>query len=88
MVKTRMTVVRSAIEVVLRRLDCLPLSDEASLVRGRLQDCTAEAERWSTSPPLDRARDELMRRVLAVHVEVVTLERHALEAGKELCSCG
>jgi len=33
------------------------------------------AGEWSASPPLDRERDALMKRVLELHVELTNLER-------------
>jgi hypothetical protein len=77
MFKTRFVVIREAIAVLLRHLASLPPSDRSEELRARIQDCTREVEQWSASPPTDRDHDGLVRRLLALHVEVTRLERQA-----------
>jgi hypothetical protein len=76
----RFLVVQEAIDVVLRHLECLPTSDRAELLRAWVQECVLETEPWSVSPPTDREREGLMKRILALHVAVTNLERHAILA--------
>jgi hypothetical protein len=78
MVNARFVVVREAIDTVLRRLQCVPSSDRTEQLHAWLDECSQEFEQWSASPPTDRERDVLMKRVLALHVAVTKLERDAL----------
>jgi hypothetical protein len=87
MPKSRATVVRNAIDVVLRHLDDLPPSCQTSLLRSRLEECAAESERLNTSQPFGPAQNEIMRRVLALHVEVMDLERQTLQKTKAMVAC-
>jgi hypothetical protein len=52
-----------------------PHSDRTGLLQAWAQDCLQEAEQWSASPPTRRELDVLMKRLLALHVEVTKLER-------------
>jgi hypothetical protein len=70
-------VIREAIDVVLRHLEALPLSDMTEQLRMRVQDCAHDAEMWSAAWPTPREMDVLMKRVLALHVEVTKVERSA-----------
>jgi hypothetical protein len=78
--QARFLVVQEAIDVVLRHLECLPTSDRAELLRAWVQDCMRETEQWTASPPTDREREGLMKRLLALHVAVTKIERDALLA--------
>jgi len=49
-------------------------------LHARLDDCRQEVEHWSASPPTDREGETVMKRVLALHVEVTKLERAPLLA--------
>jgi hypothetical protein len=80
MLQARFVVVREATEVVLRHLERLPPSEKTAQLRGHLQDCLQEVERWSASPPTDGQGETLMKRVLGLHVEVTKLEHQALIA--------
>jgi hypothetical protein len=71
-------VVREALAVVLRHLERLPPSDRTERLHAELDDCRQEVERWSASPRSDRKGETVMKRVLALHVEVTKLERAAL----------
>ncbi|MGO9836830.1 MAG: hypothetical protein ACLP1X_21765 [Polyangiaceae bacterium] len=78
-INTQFVVIREAVEVVLRRLEYLPHSDARDQLRSRIQDCAQEAEMWSASWPTPREMDTLMKRVLALHVEVTKVERAAAD---------
>jgi hypothetical protein len=88
MTKTRFEVVRQAIDVLFRRLEGLPTSDTTEDLRARVRDCMRQAGEWSASPPENRARDELMKLVLALHLELAKLERDVPEvrAGELMAS--
>jgi hypothetical protein len=75
MTKTRFEVVRQAIDVLFRRLEGLSPSPAAEELRAEVRDCMRKAGEWTASPPPDRERDGLMKRVLALHVELAKLER-------------
>lgn len=83
MEKTRFEVVRQAIDVLFRRLERVPLSDGTAELRARVRDCMRKAGEWTASPPPDRERDELMKRVLALHVELAKLERNGAQIPEE-----
>ncbi len=87
MQKTRIMVVREAIDALLRHLDCLPTSERAELLRAWLGDCARDAEQSSASLRSDRERDEFMKRVLALYIEVRKLERHARFASAKGLPC-
>jgi hypothetical protein len=75
MLKTRFEVVREAIDVLFRRLERVPSSARAGELHAAVRDCMRRAGEWSASPPPDRERDALMKRVLELHVELSNLER-------------
>jgi hypothetical protein len=77
MPRAQFVVIRDAIEVVLRHVECLPPSDRATQLQARLKDLAQEMEMWSAAWPTRPEVDALMKRVLALHVEVTTLERQA-----------
>jgi hypothetical protein len=74
----RLQIVQAATDVVLRRLDGLSPSAKTEQLRAWVEECQHEAEQWSVSPPSPRERDVIMKRELALHVEVTRLERGAL----------
>jgi hypothetical protein len=80
MQKTRFMVVQEAIQVLVRHLGCLPPSDRTLDLRARVEECRREAEEWPALPPSDREQNGLMKRVLALHIDVTKLERYALAA--------
>jgi hypothetical protein len=82
MFKTRFVVVREATVVLLRHADSLPPSDETEELRARIQDCVRAVEQWSSLPPTNRDHDMIVRRLLALHVEVTKLELGAPGAGR------
>jgi hypothetical protein len=73
--KTPFVVLQEAIDVLLRHLEWLPPSIEEKGLRAGVRECIREAGQWSALQPTDRGPDALMKRVLALHVEVVKLER-------------
>jgi hypothetical protein len=75
--RTARLVIREAIEIVYVHLACLPPSERTEQLGTWVHDCLRDAEQWSASPPSNRERDVLMKRVLALYVEVKKLERHA-----------
>jgi hypothetical protein len=79
MVRTRFMVVQEAIDVLLLHLECVPPSEGAELLRSGIDECITRLARWRASPPTDRDRDELMKRVLALHVKVTKLEQHPVQ---------
>jgi len=75
MFQAQFVVIREAIEVVHRHLESVPVSDRTRQLEARLQDCAQETEMWSAAWPTPRETDALMKRLLALHVEVTKLER-------------
>jgi hypothetical protein len=43
----------------------------------RAQEHQRQADEWAKAPPAPQEREHLMKRVLALHMEVTTLERQA-----------
>lgn len=83
MFQAQFVVIREAIEVVLRHLESMPPSERTTQLQARLQDCVQETEMWTFAWPTRRELDAIMKRVLALHVEVTKLERQALVADGE-----
>jgi acyl-CoA reductase-like NAD-dependent aldehyde dehydrogenase len=83
MLKTRFEVVREAIDVLFRRLERVPSSARTEELRAAVRDCMRRAgEEWSASPPPDRERDAIMKRVLELHIELTNLERPVPSDGR------
>jgi hypothetical protein len=74
MLQKRLEVFRQATDVLLRRLEGLPPSQTVEDLRAKVRDCIRKAREWAASPPVNRERDELMKRVLGLHVELAKLE--------------
>jgi hypothetical protein len=70
-----LSILRDAIEVVLRRLALLPPSAEVEELKARAEECIKEAKGWSRSPPGPEERDRVSKRLLELHAEVAKLER-------------
>jgi hypothetical protein len=85
MSKTRFEVVRQAVDVLFRRLERLPPSNASAIeeLRAKVWDCMRQAGEWTVSPPACPERDELMKRVLALHVELAKLESQAPQTSTE-----
>jgi hypothetical protein len=70
-------VVRDAIDVLFRTVGRLPLSAGTDELRARVEHCARLADEGAS---LSTDRDGLMKRVLALHVDVAKVERLALVA--------
>lgn len=75
---TRLAVARQATGVVLRRLERLAPSEETLALVDSLEDCVRETKQWTLLPPTVEEQDNLMKRLVALHLEVQKLERQAL----------
>lgn len=73
----RLTLVRDAIDVVLRRLAALPSTPDVDELRARAMECVHEADGWKAAAPTAEERERLMKRVLGLHTAVAKLERQA-----------
>jgi hypothetical protein len=71
----KLSVVRDAVDVVLRRLSTLPSSPEIDELRKKAEGFRIEVEGWTTAPPAAEDRDRLMKLVLKLHVGVANVER-------------
>jgi len=71
----RLSVLRDAVTVVLRRLAVLPPSAEVEELKAKAEECVKEAKGWSRSPPAPEERDRVSKRLLKLHAEVAKLER-------------
>jgi hypothetical protein len=69
--------VQQAIDIVVRRLSALPRTPIADALLARALEHQRQVEEWAKAPPAPQEREQLMKRVLALHVEVTTLERQA-----------
>ena len=78
--EARLVVVREAIQGVFHHLQHVLPSEKTDELHAWVHDCWQEAEQWIAAPPTDREQDALMKRILALHVAVTTLERDALLA--------
>jgi hypothetical protein len=83
MFDARLQIVQAATDVVLRRLGGLPSSAKTEQLRTGVGQCLREADQWIASPPTARETDVLMKRILALHVEVSRLEHDELAAAVE-----
>jgi hypothetical protein len=71
----RTSVVLNALRVTMRVLDAIPDSPEAETLRDRVLAFEREAEQWPSTSPSHAEREALMKRVLALHIEVTRLGR-------------
>jgi hypothetical protein len=76
---SKLSVVRDAVDVVVRRLSALPPSPEIDELRKKAEGFRREAEGWSSAPPTAEDRERLMKLVLKIHVEVTKAEREVAE---------
>jgi hypothetical protein len=74
--QTRLETVRAAIKVVLRHVESLPPSDGKQQLRALVQDCLRDADVWESTAPGPLEREELMKRLLALHIAVTKMEGH------------
>jgi hypothetical protein len=73
----KLSVVRDAIDIVLRRLTTLPSSPEIDELRTKAEGFRLEADGWTNAPPAAEESGRLMKLVLKLHVDVAKLEREA-----------
>ncbi len=73
----RLALARAAIEIVLRRLAAMAPSPEVDELRLRAEDYLQQAQGWAHTKPTVEDRESLMKRVLALHVDVARLERQS-----------
>jgi hypothetical protein len=69
------SVAKDAILVLLRRLSKLQGSVRRDLLMEKAKKQLAEVDAWELSPSGSERRNELMKRTLELHFEVVSLER-------------
>jgi hypothetical protein len=69
------SVVKDAILVLMRRLSKLPGSAQRDLLMEKGKKQLVEVDAWELSPSGGERRNELMKRTLELHFEVVGLER-------------
>jgi hypothetical protein len=73
----RLSLVKDAIEIVVRRVSFLSPSAEVEELRTQAEEYLREAESWKASPPTGEERERLMKHVLKLHVAVAILERRS-----------
>jgi hypothetical protein len=71
----RISLVKDAIDVVVRRLSVLPSSLKVEKLRATAEECVRVVDGWNVSPPATKESAKLMRRVLKLHVAVGKIER-------------
>jgi hypothetical protein len=76
----RLSLTRNAIDVARARVGTQRSTFELEELRGRIDACLEQAERWAREPPTDEQREQLMRRVLELHVDTARTEREILNA--------
>jgi hypothetical protein len=76
MLHAQFAIVRETTEVIVQRLEGLPPSERAKLLR----DCVEETAHWSQSPPTPRDLQVFAKRLFVLHVEITKLERVAAAA--------
>ncbi len=69
-----LSVLRQAIDVVLRSLSGLPPSAEVEELKATAEGCLEEVRGWSQSPPPPNERDRVSMSVLKVRAAVASLE--------------
>jgi hypothetical protein len=71
----RLTIVLDAIDVVLHRLSVLEPSHEVEDLRLKAGDCLQQLDGWQYSEPTTEQREALLKKVLALHTTLATIER-------------
>jgi hypothetical protein len=67
---TKLSVVRDAMDVVVRRLAALPSSPEIEELRVKAESFRQEANGWTSVHPGAEDRERLMKHVLKLHIDV------------------
>jgi hypothetical protein len=71
----RISLVKDAIDVVVRRLSSLLSSPKVEPLLATAEDCGRVVDRWKVSPPAPKESERMMRCVLKLHVAVGKIER-------------
>ena len=71
----RRSAVKDAIDDIMRRLSALSSSPEAEALRAQAEEYLRDRDAWSDSQPVAREKEQLMKRVLELHLKVAKLER-------------
>ena len=71
--RLRRAIVQQAIHVVRHHLECLPPLPNTGDLYASIDDCIRETMGWTVSS-VECGQDRLMKRILALHVEVRKLE--------------
>jgi hypothetical protein len=73
----RFSMVESASEVVVRRVYALPPSAEVDELRARADELLRRARTWRRTLPPAREREDLMKLLLELYVEITRTERRS-----------
>jgi hypothetical protein len=71
----RLALIDNAIDLARVHVATQRSTFELDKLRGRIDACLEQAERWVREPPTDEQREQLMRRVLKLHVDTARIER-------------
>lgn len=71
----RRSAVQDALQEVLRRTAPLPASPERDAIRNKAEEYLRERAGWSASSPAPAEKEQMMKRVLALHLEIAKIER-------------
>jgi hypothetical protein len=71
----QLTMVRDAIEVVMRRLSSIAPSPEVEELRTTAEEYMRQTDSWRVSPPPNGEHDDFMKRVLKLHMALAKMER-------------
>jgi hypothetical protein len=73
-----LSIAKDALEGLVRRLSALSGSGRVRLLTERAKRELAEVDAWKLSPPGSERRDALMRRILQLHFDIVSLEHDSV----------
>jgi hypothetical protein len=74
-VSTRTLLALDALNAVLEALSRLPHSDDSQRLAGEARACERVVQCWRLYPPKDDEREDLMKRVLDLHIATALLRR-------------
>lgn len=66
-----------AVRAALDRLSKLRPSEPVLVVRKECEACEATIKAWAHEPPTPKERDEMLRKLLALHIAITTLGGHS-----------
>jgi hypothetical protein len=72
---TRTLLALDALNAVLETLSRLPQSDDSQRLSGEARACERVVHCWHLYPPNDDEREDLMKRVLDLHIATAQLRR-------------